>query len=209
MGKAWAHFRWFEAGIALSGVAAFAVVGPFRGAFATLPEILLVGTFVLFMVPGALLTRWFLGEHFSEAALLPAAFVISTGALALLGVTVLLLQSTLDTYLWISGIAVAASLLAAVLVALRPEQTERVETGPVGFDRGGLLWLPFLALVAALAYISRINAPSYFGDIWVYLSWVREFLGGGHLASRDPYCWSRRPSPGFRGLTPWTWCSRT
>lgn len=47
--------------------------------------------------------------------------------------------------------------------------------------------MPFLALVAVLAYISRINAPSYGGDIWVYPSWVREFLGGDHLASQEPY----------------------
>ena len=187
MGKAWARFRWFEAGVALSGAAAFAVVGPFRGAFATLPEVLLVGTLVLFMAPGALLARWFLGEYFSGAALLPAAFVISAGAFALLGVPLLILQSSLEAYLWTSGAAVAASLLVAALVALRREQTARPETGFAVSDRGGLLWVPFLALVAALTYISRINAPSSFGDIWVYLAWVREFLGGGSLASEEPY----------------------
>jgi Family of unknown function (DUF6077) len=187
VGKAWARFRWFEAGVALSGAAAFAVVGPFRGAFATLPEVLLVGTLVLFMAPGALLARWFLGEYFSGAALLPAAFVISAGAFALLGVPLLILQSSLEAYLWTSGAAVAASLLVAALVALRREQTARPETGFAVSDRGGLLWVPFLALVAALTYISRINAPSSFGDIWVYLAWVREFLGGGSLASEEPY----------------------
>jgi hypothetical protein len=185
VGKAWVRLRWFEVCVALAGGAAFAVVGPLRGAFATLPEVLLVGTLVLFMVPGVLLTRWFLGEYFSGAAALPAAFVISTGAFALLGVPMLLLQSTLEAYLWASGTAVAASLLAAALVALRPGQQARRD--PAGFDRGGLLWLPFLALVAVLAYISRINAPSAFGDIWVYLSWVREFLGRDQLASEEPY----------------------
>src|SRR3712207_1502933 len=185
VGKAWVRLRWFEVCVALAGGAAFAVVGPLRGAFAPLPEVLLVGTLVLFMVPGVLLTRWFLGDYFSGAAALPAAFVISTGAFALLGVPTLLLQSTLEAYLWASGTAVAASLLAAALVALRPGQQAR--RGPAGFDRGGLLWLPFLALVAVLAYISRINAPSAFGDIWVYLSWVREFLGGDQLASEEPY----------------------
>src|SRR5215216_4865448 len=191
VGKVWARFRWFEAGVALSGAAAFAVVGPLRGAFATLPEVLLVGTLVLFMAPGVLLTRWFLGGYFSGAALVPAAFVIDAGAFALLGVPLLILQSTLEAYLWVSGTVVAASLLAAALVALlgalRPEQTARPETGFAVSDRGGLLWVPFLALVAALTYISRINAPSYFGDIWVYLSWVREFLGGDRLASVEPY----------------------
>ncbi len=191
MGKAWARFRWFEAGVALSGAAAFAVVGPLRGAFATLPEVLLVGTLILFMAPGVLLTRWFLGEYFSGAALLPTAFVIGAGVFALLGVPMLLLQSSLEAYLWVSGATVAASLLAAALVtllgALRREQTARLGTDSVVFDRGGLLWVPFLALVGALAYISRINAPSYFGDIWVYLSWVREFFGGDALASEEPY----------------------
>jgi hypothetical protein len=187
VGKAWTHFRWFEAGIALSGAAAFAVVGPFRGTFATLPEIMLVGTLVLFMAPGALLTRWLLGEHFSEAVLLPAAFVISAGTFALLGLPLLILRSTLETYLWISGAVVAAFLLAAALVALRRKRTTKPETSFVVFDRGGLMWVPFLALVAALTYISRINAPSSSGDIWVYLSWVREFLSGGRLAAEDPY----------------------
>src|SRR3712207_1976561 len=93
VGKAWVRLRWFEVCVVLAGGAAFAVVGPLRGAFATLPEVLLVGTLVLFMVPGVLLTRWFLGEYFSGAAALPAAFVISTGAFALLGVPMLLLQS--------------------------------------------------------------------------------------------------------------------
>jgi hypothetical protein len=185
VGKAWLRFRWFEVGVALSGAAAFAVVGPFRGAFAALPEITLVGTLVLFMAPGALLTRWFLGEYFSGAALLPAAFVISAGAFALLGVPMLVLQSTLEAYLWAAGATVAASLLAAALLgALRREQTEKPG---IGFGHGGLLWVPFLALVAALSYISRINAPSFYGDVWVYLSWVREFLGGDRLASEEPY----------------------
>jgi Family of unknown function (DUF6077) len=191
VGKAWARFRWFEAGVVLSGAAAFAVVGPLRGAFATQPQVLLVGTLILFMAPGVLLTRWFLGEYFSGAALLPTAFVISAGTFALLGVPLLILQSSLEAYLWVSGATVASSLLVAALVALlgelRREQTARPETGFAVSDRGGLLWVPFLALVAALTYISRINAPSYFGDIWVYLSWVREFLGGGTLASEEPY----------------------
>jgi hypothetical protein len=38
--KAWARLRWFGVCVALSGGAAFAVVGPLRGAFATLPEVL-------------------------------------------------------------------------------------------------------------------------------------------------------------------------
>jgi Family of unknown function (DUF6077) len=187
VGEPWARLRWFESCVALSGGVAFAAVGPLRGAFATLPGVLLVSTFILFMAPGVLLTRWLLDDYFSGAAALPAAFVISAGTLALLGVPMLLLQSTLEAYLWASGTAIAASLLAAALVALRPGKTPKREIGTAAFARGGPLWLPFLALVAVSAYISRINAPSHGGDIWIYLSWVRGFLGGDPLASHDPY----------------------
>ena len=188
MGKGRRRFLWFEAGVALSGMAAFAAVGPLRGAFATLPEVLLAAASVLFLAPGALFARWFLREHYSGAALLPVACVISAGLFALLGVPNLLAQSTLETYLWTAGAAVAASLLAAALaVSLamlgRLRSTDRV-TIP---DRGGALWVPFLALVAVLAWISRINAPSFQGDLWIYLSWVREFLGGGRLAAEEPF----------------------
>src|SRR5215217_4346495 len=100
VGKAWARFRWFEAGVALLGAAAFAVIGPLRGVFATQPAVLLLATLVLFMAPGVLLTRWFLSGYFSGATLLPAAFVIDAGAFALLGVPLLILQSTLEAYLW-------------------------------------------------------------------------------------------------------------
>ncbi len=100
MGKTRIYFRWFEAAVALSGAAAFAAVGPLRAAFAGLPELTLVGALILFLAPGALLARWSLNEHFSGAALLPAAFVISAGGFALLGVPVLVVQGTLGAYLW-------------------------------------------------------------------------------------------------------------
>ena len=191
VGKAWARLRWFEAGVAFSGTTAFGVVGPFRSTFAALPEVLLVGTLVLFLAPGVLLTRWFLGEYFSGAALPPTPFVISTSAFALLGVPMLVVRSSLETYLWASSAMVAVSLLAAALVALlgtqRPEQTAKPETGFLISDRGGALWIPYLALVGALTYVSRISAPSFYGDIWIYLSWVREFLSGDRLASEEPY----------------------
>ena len=187
MGKAWNRFRPFEAGVALLGAVAFAVIGPLRDAFATLPGVMLLAVLILFLAPGTLLTRWFLREHFCGVALLPAAFVISTGGFALLGVPMLVLQSTLEAYLRISGAVVAASVLAAALSALLWPRPHVVGTGPAAGDRGGVLWLPFLTLVAALTYITRITAPSYVGDIWVYLSWIREFLDGQRLAFEEPY----------------------
>ncbi len=191
MGKAWNRFRLFEAVVALLVVLAFVVIGPLRDAFAALPGVMLVAVLILFLAPGALLTRWFLREHFSGVALLPTAFVISTGGFALLGLPMLMLQSTLETYLWLSGAVVAAFLLASVLVAaltvLVWNRPAEAGTDAASGDRGGVMWLPFLALVAVLAYITRITAPSSFGDIWIYLSWVREYLGGGRLAFEEPF----------------------
>ena len=186
LGKNRISFRWFEAGLALLGGAAFAAVGPWREAFETLPGIPVAGTFVLFMAPGALLARWTLGERFSGAALLPAGFVISTSVFALLGVPMLVLQTGLEAYLRVSGVVVALSLLAALAALLRPPRREQ-RSGETVPDRGGLLWVPFVALAAVLVYVCRVNAPSFIGDIWVYLSWIREFLDGQRLAFEEPY----------------------
>jgi hypothetical protein len=42
-------------------------------------------------------------------------------------------------------------------------------------------------LVGALAYIARITSPSSYGDIWVYLAWVRAYLGPGGLGAAEPF----------------------
>jgi hypothetical protein len=146
-------------------------------------------TFVLFLAPGALLARWSLREYFSGAALPPAAFVISTSVFALLGVPMLVMQTSLEAYLWVSGALVACFLLAAALAALShpPRREREAEVGELLPDRGGLLWVPFAVLAAALVYVCRINVPSSFGDIWIYLSWIREFLEGERLAFAEPY----------------------
>ena len=188
--KGRAQGLWFEACVALSGIASFVVVGPLRDAFATLPGVPLVATLILFLVPGALATRWFLGGYFSGPGLPPAAIVISTGTFALLALPMLIFQRTLEAYLWACGLTVGVSILAALVVFVWSVRSGRtVGSGSVLTltDRGGVLWLPFAALVAALAYIARYTAPSSYGDIWIYLSWVREYLGGDKLASVEPF----------------------
>ena len=187
MGKDRFHLRWFETAVVLAGVASFAIVGPFRDAFAAAPGVLLLATLALFLTPGILLVRWFFGEYFSGVALVPAAFVTSVGLFALSGLPMLISQTTLSVYLWVCGAIVAVSLLAAAVVAFRPEWAIGVGTGFAVSDRGGMMWVPFVALVAALACIARITAPSSFGDIWIYLSWVREYLDGNMLASVEPF----------------------
>ena len=116
----------------------------------------------LVLTPGALLVRWFWRDYFFGAALAPAAFVTSVGLFALLALPMLILQSTLDAYLWACGTIVAACWLAAVVLAFRPEQPEEGHSDFSLSDRGGMLWMPFAALVAALSYIARNTSPSYY-----------------------------------------------
>ena len=181
------QLRWFEAGVALVVVAAFSVVGPFRGVFVAMPGVMLLATLAMFLAPGVLLVRWFFTGYFSGAALAPAGFVASVGLFALLALPMLILQTTLAAYLWACGATVVVCWLATVVLTFRPEKAESGPPGAAPADRGMLLWVPFAVLVAALSYIARITAPSYYGDIWIYLSWVREYLGGDRLASFEPF----------------------
>jgi hypothetical protein len=187
VGKGRFTVRWFEVCVVVAGILAFAAIYPFRESFATTPGFLLLATLVLFSTPGLLLVRWFFGDYFSGVALLPAAFVMGVGIFALSAVPMLIAESTLSVYLWVCGAIVVGFLLAAVVMAFRPEREVTEEPGFEVLDRGGIMWVPFVLLVAAMAYIARTTAPSVFGDIWIYLSWVREYLGGDNLASVEPF----------------------
>ncbi|HEV2094279.1 MAG TPA: DUF6077 domain-containing protein [Rubrobacter sp.] len=186
MGEIRTRFRPFEAGVALLGGAALVAVGPLRDALAALPGVTVAAALFLLLAPGLLLARWFLNGYFSGAALVPAGFVLGVGAFALLAVPLLIFDASLEAYLWVSGALVVAALLAAAVVAFgrfRPGE----ETEPLVADRGGVMWAPFVLLAGALAYIARITAPSSFGDIWVYLAWVRAYLGPGGLGAAEPF----------------------
>ena len=186
MGEVRARFRLFEACVALLGGAALAAVGPLRDALVTVPGVGVAAALVLLLAPGLLLARWFLNGYFSGVALVPAGFVLGAGMFALLAVPMLILETSLGAYLWASGTLVIASLLAAAFVAFAGTRPGG-ETEPIVSDRGGLMWAPFVLLVGALAYIARITAPSSYGDIWVYLAWVRAYLGPGGLGAAEPF----------------------
>ncbi len=186
MGEVRARFRLFEACVALLGGAALAALGPLRDALATVPGVTVAAALVLLLAPGLLLARWFLNGCFSGVALVPAGFVLGVGVFALLAVPMLILETSLGAYLWASGALVVASLLVAAFVAFRGSRPGG-EPEPVVTDRGGLMWAPFVLLVGALAYIARITSPSSYGDIWVYLAWVRAYLGPGGLGAAEPF----------------------
>ena len=183
MGKVRTRLLSFEAGVALLGCAALAVVGPLRDDVASLPGLTVAAALLLFLVPGLLVAHWFLSGSFPGIALVPTGFVLGVGAFALLAVPMLVLEISLEGYLWAAGSLVGAFLLAAAVVAFTGARIgEKADDAP-----GGFMWVPFVALVGALAYISRITAPSSYGDIWVYLAWVRAYLGPGGLGAEEPF----------------------
>jgi len=175
----------------LVGVVSVLALWPLRDLLSALPGLLYAATLVLFLTPGFLITRWFLGERFRGVAALPVAFVLSAGLFGMLGVPMLVTHRSLDLYLLISGAVVAASLLAAAVVALtRGQPTGGQPTGGApGMEERAhrWLWLPFLVSGAVLAYASRMRVPHPYNDLWVYLAYVREFLNTESLARFEPY----------------------
>jgi hypothetical protein len=179
--------RQLESFIVLYGAVALIVVGPLRGAFGAYPLLLFMSALFLFMVPGVLITHWFVSERFFGAALVPVGFVISTGLFGLLGVPLLMLHLSLEAYMWMGGVIIAASLTAAMLrVAFRKPPAWRQDDSSTGLAPRWL-WVPFVLLSAALALVSRLRVPHPYNDIWVYLAYVREFLSTENLATHEPY----------------------
>jgi hypothetical protein len=181
------RLRTFEAYIVLAGVGSLLVLGPLRSVFAGVPLVSILATFILFVVPGAVLVRWFFGDCIFGATALPVSFAFSVGIFAFLGVPFLLLHLSLASYLWVAGGLLAVSLAAAVVRILR--QRSDAEDANNTPDRSSFdwLWIPFLFMCAALTLIAWAKAPSPYQDMWVYLADVRELISADKLARHEPY----------------------
>jgi hypothetical protein len=55
----------------LAAVPALVVLGPLRNLFEGLPLVTFLSAAFLFVMPGALMARGFIGEHFTGVALIP------------------------------------------------------------------------------------------------------------------------------------------
>lgn len=183
--------RPFEGRVALLGMLSTIVVGPLRGVADGSSHLMFLATFVLFMVPGALLTHRLAGSDITGGALIPVAFVISAGVYGILGVPLLLMGSSIETYLWASGALLLCFLVAALIRAFRgvpsTEQAGSAALDPMKW----VLWLLFSGMCAVLAYASRLRMPDIYEDIWVYTAWVREFADANSLTSHEPYLGER------------------
>jgi hypothetical protein len=184
------RLRSFDALVAFLGAVAFCMVGPLREITAAQPPVTFLSTFFLFMVPGIVAAHWFFEGSFPGPALVPVAFVISASLFGALAVPFLLLHVALGDYLWVIGIVVLASLVAAASRAFLNvfSKFSEANEGKILTDVSvSAVWIPFAALGSVLAYASRTEVPRYYGDAWVYLAWVRDYLSTDHLALRNPY----------------------
>src|SRR3712207_3948152 len=179
--------REFDAAIVASSAGALILLGPLRFVIEAFPLLGFLSASVLFLVPGILLSHWFLGEHFSGAAIVPVSFAISAGIFGLLGIPLLILHLGLGVYLLLAA-TVAAAFLAAAVVRVRGGLTpEEAKDGTPSHSSFDWLWVPFALLSAVLVGASGAREPFFYDDIWVYLAWVREFLSTDKLALYEPY----------------------
>ncbi len=185
--------RSLDAAFLLSSVAALLVLP--RAVLEAVPPLAFAATFLLFMAPGVLVTRLFFRDYLSGLAVVPVAFAVSTGIFGLLGVPVLIFHQSIGFYLWSAGAVLITSLATAGWKALRTEKPAGEAAGPVAEGdyggqygpRAGWLWAPLALLGGGLAFVATRRVPSSYDDIWVYLSWIRDFASAERLALRDPY----------------------
>jgi hypothetical protein len=179
-----------DALVLLSCVAAVILLLPLRELSGVFPPVAFAATLVLFTAPGLLLSHWLLRDAMSGTALVPVGFAISTGIFGLLGVPALILHLSTENYLLAAGTLLAAFLVVAVCRTVRPKELT-VESSPerdAPYDPpAGWLWAPFALLCGVLAFVGTRRVPSSYDDIWVYLSWVKDFANSERLALVDPY----------------------
>jgi hypothetical protein len=177
-----------EAVVVLLGAVSLLVLGPLRGLVDIVPLVPFLAALFLFMAPGLLLVYWFLREGVPGAAVVPVGFAISTGAFGLMGIPMLMLNTSTETYLLFAGATVAAFLVSGALVALfRPAEPVKKGDDVRPDVVARLLWVPFSLLGAALAFVAWAKIPNLYDDMWVYLSYVRGFVDSEALARYEPY----------------------
>src|SRR5215208_6864886 len=179
-----------DALVLLSCVAAVILFLPLRDLSGVFSPLAFAATLVVFTAPGLLLSHVLLRDAMSGTSLIPVGFAISTGIFGLLGVPALILHLSTENYLLAAGTLLAAFLAVAVWRTVRPKELT-VESSP---ERdapygppAGWLWAPFALLCGVLAFVGTRRVPNSYDDIWVYLSWVKDFANSGRLALLDPY----------------------
>ena len=184
------RLRSLDALVLLSCAVAVILLLPLRDLSGAFPPVAFAAALVLFTAPGLLLSHWLVGDDMSGVALVPVGFAISTGLFGLLGVPALILHSSTENYLLAAGTLLAAFLAVATWRTVRPNESTSESSperdSPYG-PPAGWLWVPFALLCGVLAFVGIRRVPSSYDDIWVYLSWVKDFADSERLALLDPY----------------------
>jgi Family of unknown function (DUF6077) len=102
-------------------------------------------------------------------------------------VPALILHLSTEDYLLAAGTLLAAFLAASVWRIVRRKEQFSPEQEALYGPPAGWLWAPFALLCGVLAFVGVRRVPSSYDDIWVYLSWVRDFADSERLALVDPY----------------------
>ena len=184
------RLRSTDALVLLSSAAAVILLIPLGGLSVAFSPVAFAATLVLFTAPGLLLSHWLLRDDMAGPTLVPVGFAASTGIFGLLGVPALILHLSTEDYLLAAGTLLAAFLAVAAWRTLRPKspvaecspEQEAMYGPPAGW-----LWAPFTLLCGVLAFVGARRVPSSYDDIWVYLSWVKDFANSERLALVDPY----------------------
>src|SRR5215210_7005859 len=116
----------------------------------------------------------------------PDALVLLSCAAAV----ILLLHLSTKDYLLAAGTLLAAFLAVAAWRTLRKRAPVAGSSSVRDIPHGppaGWLWAPFALLCGVLAFVGIRRVPNSYDDVWVYLSWVKDFADSERLALRDPY----------------------
>ena len=183
------RLRSTDALVLLFSAAAVILLLPLRGLSVAFSPVAFAATLVLFTAPGLLLSHWLLKDDMAGPTLVPVGFAASTGIFGLLGVPALILHLSTEDYLLAAGTLLAAFLAVAAWRTLRPKspvaecspEKEAMYGPPAGW-----LWAPFTLLCGVLAFVGARRVPSSYDDVWVYLSWVKDFADSERLALVDP-----------------------
>jgi hypothetical protein len=176
-----------DALVLLFSAAAVILLLPLRDLSVAFPPVAFAATLVLFMAPGLLLSHWLLSDDMAGPTLVPVGFAVSIGIFGLLGVPALILHLSTEDYLMAAGTLLAAFLATSVWRTVRPKERYSPEQEALYGPPTGWLWAPFALLCGVLAFVGVRRVPSSYDDIWVYLSWVRDFADSERLALVDPY----------------------
>lgn len=156
---------------------------PLRPVLEPVPVLLFLAALGLFLVPGLTISSLALEDSFTGPSRLPAALVISIGVFGIPGVPMLALNRSFGEYLLLCGVLLVLSLGLALYRLLRrnPPESE-------GEDERSFPWLslPFAGLAGVLAYAATTSVEEPNGDSWIYLAYVREYVGAESLSGSNP-----------------------